>query len=65
MKVEIQVGYFKTGLVADNYKHWEKKKLEGVDVQIIDGKGNKIISGSREGGSRIEINGKVIQEVGD
>lgn len=64
MKVNFEVGYTKTN-VFTNYKYWSRKNLAGVDVKIIDGNKNKIIIGSREGGSRIEVNGKVIQEIGD
>jgi len=63
-KVNIIIGYSKSGKIADDYKYWKKENLAGIDVKITDGKGNEIIIGSRESGSRIEINKKEIFGVG-
>ena len=53
-KVNIRVGYTKRSLAS--YTYWERKLLAGVDVTIIDGKGNKIVIGSRECGSKVVVN---------
>ena len=54
------MGYTKTGL--GSYTYWSREKLAGTDVEINDGKGNKIIIGSRECGSRIEIKQEINME---
>jgi len=58
-KVSITIGYSKSGNIADDYLNWSRKNLTGVDVKIIDGKGNEFVIGSRENGTRIEINKKI------
>jgi hypothetical protein len=61
MKVDIKVGYTHSNL--GSYTYWSRKNLVGTDVLITDGNGNKIEIGSREKGSLITVNGKVIKEM--
>ena len=60
MKVNIEVGYSKTGNISEDYKYWGRKGLAGADITIIDGKGNKFVIGSRENGTKVVYNGKEI-----
>ena len=62
-KVSIEIGYTKSGNLSEDYKYWSKRYLVGTDVKITDGSGNKIEIGSREKGSLITVNGKVIKEM--
>jgi len=45
-----------------NYKYWNRKRLEGADIEAIDGLGNEIEVHVREGhyGYRIVVNGQEI-----
>lgn len=61
-KVDITIGYTR-GSIFEDYKYWTRKNLIGADVKIQDGLGNKLVIGVREGGTKIELNGKVIKEV--
>ena len=63
MKVNIEVGYTKSGNLSEDYRYWGRRCLVGADIKIIDGIGNKIEIGSREKGTLITVNGKVIKDM--
>ena len=59
-KATVTVGYTSGGM--DEYRYWNRKRLEGADIEATDGQGNTIELHVREApyGYRIVVNGKEI-----